>query len=603
MQKERGATAVYLGSNGERYASEVRSQRLATDKSLQSFKSFLLDSDAAQLGASFQNKLDDVVSDIAKLDSIRSQSTDLKISGSIAIAYYTSTNGKLLNLIGDITSLSTESTVSNINTGYFNLLKGKERAGIERAVLSNAFSLDEISLKVYEKFSRLNTEQNVFFESFQSIATQSQIDLFNKKMQLPVVAELQRMRDIVYDKNTDGDFQVDAGHWFKTATTRINDLKDIENAISSDLITVARDGAAVARNTLIVFAVLTIAIVLASIFFGTLIAGKITSSINQLKTVMTDVEGNSDLSLRADVNGNDEIAQMGEAFNKMLQTFSTLINNITTSSHQLNSSAAEMSATSEASTQAIMQQLSETEQIATASTQMSASGQEVARNANEASNATRDADEQANAGNRLVVDATNSINNLVNEVERTTGIIHELQEGSTNIGSVLDVIRGIAEQTNLLALNAAIEAARAGEQGRGFAVVADEVRNLASRTQESTEEIQTMIEQLQRGTSAAVKAMEQGGEQARSSSDVANQATTSISEITNAVSRISEMNVQIANAAEEQSTVAEEISRKIVSISTVSHQASDGAQQTAAASSQVASLASELESAVSVFRT
>lgn len=603
MQKERGATAVYLGSNGEKYGSEVKSQRTNTDQPLQTLNSFLQSFNASEHGSSFENKLSVVVNDIAKLSNIRSQVTNLKISGSDAIGYYTSTNGKLLNLIGEISSLSTDSTVSNINTGYVNLLKGKERAGIERAVLSKTFATDEMSSKGYDKFSRLNTEQSVFFDSFQSIATPSQTDLFKEKLNLPVVAELQRMRDVVYDKKTDGNFQMDVDLWFKTATTRINDLKEIENSIASDLIQVAQDGAAAARNTLILFVSVTLAIVLASLYFGMLIGRNLSSSINQLKSVMTDVEKNSDLSLRAEVGGNDEIAHMGEAFNKMLQTFSSLISNITVSSHQLSTSAEEMSAISESSTQAIMQQLSETEQIATASTQMSASGQEVARNANEASNATRDADEQANAGNRLVVDATSSINSLVSEVERTTKIIHELEEGSTNIGSVLDVIRGIAEQTNLLALNAAIEAARAGEQGRGFAVVADEVRNLASRTQESTEEIQTMIEQLQQGTSAAVKAMEQGGEQAQSSSDLANQATESINEITSAVSRISEMNVQIANAAEEQSTVAEEISRKIVLISTISHQASDGAQQTVASSSQVASLANELKSAVSIFKT
>jgi len=507
MQKERGATAVYLGSNGEKYGAEVNSQRTNTDKPLQALNSFLQSFNASEYGSSFENKLSNAISDVTRLSDIRNQATDLKISDSEAIGYYTSTNGKLLNLIGEISHLSTNSTVSKINTGYVNLLKGKERAGIERAVLSNAFAQDDMSTKAYDKFSRLNIEQNVFFESFQSIATPSQVDLFQEKMNLPVVAELQRMRDVVYDKKTDGHFQIDVDHWFKTATKRINDLKEIENFIASDLIKVAQNGRAKARTTLIIFVSITLTILLASLYFGTLIGRNVSNSINQLRSVMIDVENNSDLSLRANVAGKDEIAQMGEAFNKMLETFSSLISNITVSSQQLSSSAAEMSQISESSTQAIMQQLSETEQIATASTQMSASSQEVARNANEASNATRDADEQAIAGNRLVVDATSSIDSLVSEVERTTGIINELEEGSTNIGSVLDVIRGIAEQTNLLALNAAIEAARAGEQGRGFAVVADEVRNLASRTQESTEEIQTMIEQLQQGASAAVKAM------------------------------------------------------------------------------------------------
>lgn len=603
MQKERGATAVFLGSNGDKFSTEVKSQRIETDKTLQTLNTFLEEFDASSKGSAFQGKLNSVVIDISKLDSIRGQISDLNITGADAIGYYTMTNGALLNLIGEISNLSTDSTVSNMNTGYVNFLKGKERAGIERAVLSKAFASDKITEKAYSKYSKLNTERSVYFDNFRSIATSSQIDIFQQKLNLPVVSELQRMRNIIETNKNIGIFQTDVNHWFETSTKRINDLKEIENSISADLIEVAKTAASNARNALIIIIAVTAIGLIASMYLASIISIKVTSSINHLKTVIIDVERNSDLSLRATVEGHDEIADMSKAYNKMLDTFSGLINNITVSTQQLSNSAAEMSQVSEGSTQAIMKQLSETEQIATASTEMSASGQEVARNAHEASNATREADEKASAGNKLVVDATESINILVSEVEKTTGIILELEEGSTKIGTVLDVIRGIAEQTNLLALNAAIEAARAGEQGRGFAVVADEVRNLASRTQESTEEIQTMIEQLQHGTSSAVKAMEQGSERAQSSSEIANQATNSINEITCAVSRISEMNVQIANAAEEQSTVAEEINKKIVSISSVSHQASEGAKQTAVSSAEVANLAHDLENAVAKFNT
>ena len=233
---------------------------------------------------------------------------------------------------------------------------------------------------------------------------------------------------------------------------------------------------------------------------------------------------------------------------------------------------------------------------------MNATAQEVARSATQAASSAKSADDEAGLGREVVGQAVVSINTLAGEVERAAGVIERLEKDSGQIGTVLEVIRAIAEQTNLLALNAAIEAARAGEQGRGFAVVADEVRSLASRTQQSTEEVNRIIEQLQAGTREAATVMEQSRAQASASVERASRAGESLNAIARAVGDINEMNAQIASAAEEQSAVSEEISRNVTNISEVGQQSAEGTRQLKVAAEELAGLSAHLQAMVGQFR-
>jgi methyl-accepting chemotaxis protein len=301
-------------------------------------------------------------------------------------------------------------------------------------------------------------------------------------------------------------------------------------------------------------------------------------------------------------HSNDELGALCDGLGNMKIKLKSLLEEVTGTSAQLASAAEEMTAVTEQTRDAINRQQAEINQVAAAMSEMSASAQEVAENATHTSSSAGEADAEAQQGSEVVQQSLRSIRSLAENVGEASEVIHRLEQDSEQIGTILDVIRGIAEQTNLLALNAAIEAARAGEQGRGFAVVADEVRTLAQRTQQSTQEIQSMIEQLQEGARSAVKVMEQGREQTEQSVHHSSRAGSSLEAITAAVSSITDMNMQIASAANEQSQVAEEMARNINEISHVSEETSEGANQTATASQQLAELAGRLQQLVGRFR-
>ncbi|WP_443218213.1 methyl-accepting chemotaxis protein [Pseudomonas sp. Gutcm_11s] len=280
-----------------------------------------------------------------------------------------------------------------------------------------------------------------------------------------------------------------------------------------------------------------------------------------------------------------------------------LIGHIRDSVTQIASAAEELSAVTEQTSAGVTSQKDETDQVATAMNEMTATVQEVARNAEQASHAANDADRQAKEGETAVNDAVQQMDRLAGEVQRSSEAVNHLRNESDKIGSVLDVIKAVAEQTNLLALNAAIEAARAGEAGRGFAVVADEVRGLAQRTQKSTEEIEALIGSLQQGSQQAAGLMDSSRTLTEATVDLTRRAGSRLGEIADAVSAIQAMNQQIAAAAEEQTAVAEEINRSVINVRDISEQTAAASEETAASSTELARLGNDLQILVSRFRT
>lgn len=340
-----------------------------------------------------------------------------------------------------------------------------------------------------------------------------------------------------------------------------------------------------------------------AVFINFFITRSILTRIQTTREHLHDLSvDDADLTWRLDVSSRDEITDMSMAINMFIARVQKIIIEVRDSTLQLAAAAEQVANITSDSEHAIQTQRAETEQVATAMNEMTATVQNVAENALLASSAARDANDEALRGNKIVLDTKQAISNLAERVQVAVTSMDQVNDSSDRISGILEVIDGIAEQTNLLALNAAIEAARAGEQGRGFSVVADEVRNLAHRTQQATQQVSTMITELHTATQSVTGVMTQSRDQAQTTVDLAEQAQQVLELITNAVTEINDMNTSIANAAEEQSVVADEINRNVTAISDASEQVSAGAEQTTIATAELAKLGEQLRQQVTYFK-
>ncbi|WP_345864658.1 methyl-accepting chemotaxis protein [Shewanella algae] len=324
--------------------------------------------------------------------------------------------------------------------------------------------------------------------------------------------------------------------------------------------------------------------------------------VERITGIISRIEQQKDLSLRCDVGSNDELGMIGRHFNSMVESFQKLIEQVIESVDAMRQSCEELSRNAISASEGVSKQLNETDMVATAITEMGATIDEIAKNTELAASKAGQTYHNAQEGQIGVEDTISKIQSLAQQLDDSANVVAELEKDSQTIGSVLDVIRGIAEQTNLLALNAAIEAARAGEQGRGFAVVADEVRSLAMRTQESTEEIASIIQTLQSRTHSIVDIMEQSQKQGGESAQQAASAGTLLAQINADVTNIMDMSTQIAAAIEEQSMVAAEVNKNVVVIRDIAEESAQAAEENATASDEVRHRADYLHQAVSQFK-
>jgi methyl-accepting chemotaxis protein len=491
------------------------------------------------------------------------------------------------------TASAIDSTFINMITTIYDLVAATEQSKYDLIIKE----LDYLTSEAKAKLDYINRQGNgiVNNSTLEDLTTESAkvLKLLNGADSIQALKQKQLNHDFAAAK-----MLTNTQSAAKTVNKRMTVLaKSIDNfamEISNAAIEII-DSATI--KTLLVVLIAIIVAIIVSIA----VVKPLTRSLEKVNKAL-NVLASGDLTHKLDDTGHDEFAELAKNCNRLVDSLRSLIVGIVDRSNQLAAAAEETSAITSQTTIGIQEQKSQVDQVAAATTELSSSAQQVSMSADQALNEIKQADQEAQHMRVLAEESKNTILALAEEVAKAGIVINKVHSDSASIGSILDVIRSIADQTNLLALNAAIEAARAGEQGRGFAVVADEVRNLASRTQHSTSEIQQMIEVLQVGTQEAVAVMEQSRGQANSCVEKNEQSNIALETISKSVHKAYDSGNHIAQAAQEQNIVSQQVSEKLEHIAAISEETSTGADQTAQSSHQVAVLAEELQASVREFK-
>ena len=602
-QKERGLTSGFLGANGAVFAENLAIQRKNTDSRVKFLKGKISSYKIHDQGKGISKDLKSIENKLKNLSSVRARASEHQISTVEAIEFYASMNSDMFKVIEYLTQMSADPVLVKTSAAYVSLLRGKEQAGLERAVLTSTFANDAFGEGMLLRFNSLVAVQDTYFSVAMSLVTSGHRNHFRARMTKPVAAEVQRIRDLAIAKAATGGFGVDAMEWFNVMTDKIDLLKEMEDRLANDIIDRTDALLSTSYNALIIDFAVTLFALFAVLFFSFHITRDILNHLGGEPAMIVEASKRisaGELNVHLDIE-----AKSGSLYSEMKNMAIKLkddIIRIIDSADKVQKCSQEIQTDMQRLSHDAASQVAAADQVASATTELSHTVIDIAQNSSNIAESATETMGVAQEGARIVESTVDEVQEISKTINESSLLMTSLGERSNQIGEIIGVINDIADQTNLLALNAAIEAARAGEQGRGFAVVADEVRKLAERTSKATSEISDMITSMQDETGAAISSMGQSIKKVETGTALSRQAGEALKKILERVTGLHTEVLQIAAATEEMSTTVEVITMDVGGIAKSSQETSKSAAKTTEESKFLAQLSDELKAIISHFK-
>lgn len=601
IQKERGYSSGYINAKGEKFRDDLAMQREKVDGEIKQVKQYLAVN--TQALEAVKGSLDAANVSLDRLSALRSGIDTLRVSGPESFAFYTDLIGSYLDVVAAVATTSGNRKVMREATAYYAFVKTKEENGKERATLNAVLAADRFDQELFQRYLGILSAQRAYSEIFKKFASPLALSAFDEKAKSPAFQKVEDLRRTVLEKGMTGAIGIAPETWFPVITDKINAMKEVEDALTKEIMVTAGDLAHDAKRTLAISFIFTCVLIILTAVLGFVIMIGITKPLARILHMLEDIaDGEGDLTRRLHVDRKDELGEVSFWFNRFVDNVHGIVSQLAGNALQVSASCHELNSTAEQIATAAEEVACQAGTVATASEEMSATSNDISSNCAQAAASSNRASDTANGGAEVVQQTLLEMQNIAERVRDSAHTVQSLGARSDQIGAIVGTIEDIADQTNLLALNAAIEAARAGEQGRGFAVVADEVRALAERTTRATKEIGTMIKAIQSETGGAVASMEFGVQEVERGMESSRRSGDALQNILSAINEVTMQIHQIATAAEEQTAVTGEISSNIHQINGVVSETATGAHETARAAGHLSALASDLNQIVGRFK-